>query len=757
MGRSPRRLATTSVVALLTAAIVAGPAAPVGGAGPATEEEQQVAVVTDAGVEARVVSDDELLELEGSAPGHVVTRGRAAAPEIAQSVPKVGAPAFWGLGHRGAGRVIAIIDTGVGTAFGGDIVGQACFSATQQGSELVGHCGPGGDVTEAFDGLCFDLEICGVGDVLDPAAGRPCSEPEVPKDCAHGSAVAAVAARHEPTPGVAPDAGVYAIQVFRPTGQSADFVDILLALDHVADLADAGVDLAAANLSLSSSETYPSHCDTGPGADGFAIAFRSAIQRLDVRGIAVTVATGNDGQTGSLGLPACVSNAIAVGASDLDDQIADFSNRGPAMELVAPGTREGNGALDGLEIPGSPVFEWSGTSFAAPHVAGAFALLQAEYAKASVHHLLGHLRGTGALATDLATGAVYRRLRLLPPAEGLAAGVLFPADANVAGTTRGAVGDFDGDGFGDVLAHAPGGATDRIAYGRSGWSPSSRSYAVTGSYAPIVGNFRGSSADDIVWYAAGATPDWLWTGDVSRTFSTAPLAVNGTYFPLVGDYDGDGYDDIVWYGPGRSFDTAWYGGPSGFTSRSLTLAGVYRTAIGDVDGDTRDDIVFHAPGSAADALWKGTTTRGTWLKSSLTIGGSNELRVGDFDGDADDDLLLYQAGSGTDSIWRGGPGVGGGGPTGGFAPLAVSVNGSYRPSVADIGGDGRDDIVWYAPGSTGDFLWFGRASGVPSSRPLSVSGTYTPLLADLDDDAGADIVWFQSVAPSTPVWFSHTG
>jgi hypothetical protein len=653
--------------------------------------------------------------------------------------------------------VIAVIDTGVGSGFGGDLVGQACFSATQQGSELVGHCGPDRDVAEAFDSLCFDLEICDGGDVLDPEAGRPCSEPAVPKDCAHGSAVAAVAARHEPTPGVAPDAGVYAIQVFSPTGKTADFVDILFALDHVADLADAGVDIAAANLSLSSSATYPSHCDTGSSADPDAIAFRAAIQRLEGRGIAVTVATGNDAQTGSLGLPACVSNAIAVGASDLDDDIADFGNRGPTMELVAPGTREGNGPLDRLEIPGSPVLEWAGTSFAAPHVAGAFALLQPEYPKASVHHLLGHLRGTGAPATDLDTGAVYPRLRLLPPAQGLAAGVLFPADGNVAGTARGAIGDFDGDGFGDVLAHAPGGATDRIAYGRSTWSPSLRSYAVSGSYAPIVGNFRGSSADDIVWYAAGSTADWLWTGDASRTFSTAVLVVNGTYLPLVGDYDGDGYDDIVWYGPGGSFDTAWYGGSSGFTTRSLSVAGVYRVAVGDLNGDTRDDIVFHAPGSAADALWRGTTTRGTWLKSSLTIGGTNELRTGNFDGDADYDLLLYQAGSGADSIWRGGPGVGGGGATGGFSPLTVSVNGTYRSSVADIGGDGRDDILWYAPGSTGDFLWFGQASGVPSSRALSVSGTYTPLLTDLDDDAGADIVWFQPAAPSTPVWFSHSG
>ena len=115
--------------------------------------------------------------------------------------------------------MIAVIDTGVAPTFGGTLVGQACFAATQVGPSLQGHCGPDEDVTEAFDATCFTLGVCsaGAGDVLDPAAGRPCPvPPAAASDCYHGTAVAAVAARHEPTPGVAPDAGVYAIRVFNP-------------------------------------------------------------------------------------------------------------------------------------------------------------------------------------------------------------------------------------------------------------------------------------------------------------------------------------------------------------------------------------------------------------------------------------------------------------------------------------------------------------------------------------------------------------
>ena len=87
--------------------------------------------------------------------------------------------------------------------------------------------------------------------------------------------------------------------------------------------------------------------------------------------------------------------------------------------------------------------------------------------------------------------------------------------------------------------------------------------------------------------------------------------------------------------------------------------------------------------------------------------------------------------------------------------MAVSVNGSYVPSVGDVNGDGFDDVLWYAAGPTGDALWFGRASGAPTSRSLTVSGSYLALLGDLDEDGADDVVWFQSSTTSTPVWWSH--
>lgn len=755
----PRRIALVLAAVLVASGSIGSAAAD---DEPRPDGTQQVLVHgADGSVTTVEVSEAELDQLRADpAAGPVVPRGTTVHAALAQSVPKVGAPTLWGTGQRGAGQVVVVIDTGVLPSFGGTLVGQACFAATQFGSQLVGHCGPDEDHPATFDSACFDLGVCSApgGDVLDSGAARPCAvPPAAASDCYHGTAVAAVAARHEPTPGVAPDAGVYAIRVFDPSGTSADLVDVLLALDHVRRLADAGLPIAAVNLSVSTAATFPGSCDAGTGAADEAKEFRALFDQLLARGIPSVVASGNSGARGGLGLPACVSSAVSVGATDLDDDLADFSNLGPRLDLVAPGADEGNGALDRMDIPGSPLAQWAGTSFSAPHVAGAFALLGPQYPKASPVQLTGLLRATGVGVREPATGATYRRLRLLAPAQALTAGVLFPTDLPIGGTARAAVGDLDGDGHDDVLAHAPGSAPDRISFGDDDWTPRGRAYSVSGTYLPIVGQFHGvaDGPEDIVWYAPGPAADSLWAGDASRAFPARSLTVNGLYAPIVGDYDGDGHDDIFWYGPGSAPDSLWYGGPSGFASAVVSVRGAYRVAVGDFDGDGRDDLLFHGPDGVPDSLWRGRAARGTWGQSPLSMNGSYTLRAGDVDGDGDDDLLLYQPGPRYDALWKGGPSVGGVGAAGGFATSATPVSGTYQPSMGDVDGDGRADILWYAPGPAADHLWFGRATGAPTSRPIVVNGTYTPLFADLDDDAGEEIVWFRSSAATTPVWWSY--
>jgi FG-GAP-like repeat len=193
-------------------------------------------------------------------------------------------------------------------------------------------------------------------------------------------------------------------------------------------------------------------------------------------------------------------------------------------------------------------------------------------------------------------------------------------------------------------------------------------------------------------------------------------------------------------------------------TKSTTLSGNIPpntvAIVGDFDGDLIDDILWYGFGTRPDRYWKGRSA-GTFSGYSIKIGGNYEPLTGDFDGDGNLDIFWYEAGSGIDHVWwgKGTAGLGTWTPTNWFTSTDLSVRGLYRPLIADFDNDTRTDILWYAPGTTGDTFWFGKASRTFTSKSITINGDYDYVTGgDFQGDGDLDLMWWRSSSIAHPVW-----
>jgi subtilisin family serine protease len=114
----------------------------------------------------------------------------------------------------------------------------------------------------------------------------------------------------------------------------------------------------------------PAVANMSLGGD-YSPSLEAAVRASIAAGITYTVAAGNEDDNALNGSPAGVATAITVGATDRRDRRAPFSNYGRVLDLFAPGVNIRS------SVAGSDTATdvYSGTSMAAPHVAGAAALV----------------------------------------------------------------------------------------------------------------------------------------------------------------------------------------------------------------------------------------------------------------------------------------------------------------------------------------------------------------------------------------------
>ena len=307
-------------------------------------------------------------------------------------------------GADGSGAVVAVLDTGVSAAGGDTPVG------LESGWDFVDN-----------DADATDLH-------------------------GHGTHVAGTIAQATNNgyqgAGIAPGARILPVRVLDAdgSGYTSDIIDgIVWAVDNGAQVL---------NLSLGSNTSSASEL----------LAVEWAVEQ----GALVVAASGNN-YGATVAFPAGYDAALAVGATDAADARAPYSNRGDALDLVAPGgdiTADlnddgyGDGVLQESFSDGAwGAYFFQGTSMAAPHVAGVAALLIGEGASAAEAEevLLDTARDLGVEGWDSATG-----VGLLDAGEALSQWLSRDSDAGAGDGTP----DEEPDGPGETEPETDGGESE---------------------------------------------------------------------------------------------------------------------------------------------------------------------------------------------------------------------------------------------------------------------------------------------------------
>ena len=189
-------------------------------------------------------------------------------------------------------------------------------------------------------------------------------------DHGHGTHVAGIAAADGGIKGVAPDAKIVSIKVIDDTGTGYTN-DILDAIDWCVAYRNR-YNISVISMSLGTD------CDDNPDTcyinycDGDEPFYSDSINAAVDAGLAVIVATGNDGNHTHISTPSCIQNAIPVSSSTKADAFSSFSNRNSLVKLLAPGSD-----INSTNLTISGLYDLkSGTSMATPHVSGAIALIK---------------------------------------------------------------------------------------------------------------------------------------------------------------------------------------------------------------------------------------------------------------------------------------------------------------------------------------------------------------------------------------------
>lgn len=635
---------------------------------------------------------------------------------LAESLPLIGQPTVAAAGHLGAGTSVAVLDTGV-------------------------------DYTRAAFGSCS-----APGGSCKVAHAQDFATPDGVVDYGnfHGTNVAGIVL------GVAPATRILALDVFETSGTASS--NVLLNAINWCIANRAAYNIAAINMSLGGGQ-YTSPLTP---SDSMGVAITNAVSA----GIAVVVASGNNGWSNAISWPAAYSNVLSVGAyydaGGSVSQVTSFSNSASFLTMLAPGSM--------IYAAG---ISMQGTSQATPHVAGAVAVLRAAYATDTVTELVNRLKLASTI-TDARNGIAKPRLDLpeamaVPPATyrltvskaGSGTGTVTSSGGGIACGGTCAADITNGDSTTVTALHGPNSMF-------SGWSGSCVGSGVSCTLSMsaargVTANFAVNTAEEFL--AGGVLPS-TWSQPAGSSAAWTPVS-GGAY---VGTHNLKAGTVAHGQSSGVSYSGNFAAGAVSFARRVSSEAGqdFLRFYIDDAlqgswSGEVAWGMVSYPIAAGSHVLkWvyekSGSGSAGSdtaWIDAvNLPLAATDRKQSAtDFDGDGRADILWRHGSTGANTLWlmdstlrRSGSGA---------VPAISDVN--WRVvGRGDFNNDGKADLLWRHSLDGRNTIWFmdgiGRLAGSGATVALADRNWQAVGVGDFNGDGKADILWRHAGTGANSIW-----